>query len=86
MATDYSTARLARGGDASFLASALQDARRRTLDLLDAYVAKLGPTLRLPYSPQFNPTLWETGHVAWFYDVWIARNPQRHLGLDADPD
>jgi gamma-glutamyl hercynylcysteine S-oxide synthase len=86
MATDYSTARLARGGDAGFLATALQDARRRTLDLLDAYVAKLGPALRLPYSPQFNPTLWEVGHVAWFYDVWIARNPQRHLGLAADPD
>jgi len=86
MATDYSTACLARGGDASFIATALQDARRRTLGLLDAYVAKLGPTLRLPYATQFNPTLWEVGHVAWFYDVWIARNPQRHLGLAADPD
>ncbi len=75
-----------REGDASFLAAALQDARRRTLDLLDAYVAKLGADLRLPYSTQFNPPLWEVGHVAWFYDIWIARNQQRHLGLACDPD
>ncbi len=88
MATDYSIARLARGGHsntAAFLAAALQDARRRTLDLLDAYVAKLGPELAIPYSTQLNPPRWEVGHVAWFYDVWIARNPRRHLGLAADP-
>lgn len=86
MATDYSIARLARGGDAAFLATALMDARRRTLDLLDAYVARLGPELSIPYSTQLNPPRWEVGHVAWFYDIWIARNPQRHLGLAADPD
>lgn len=86
MATDYSIARLARGGDAAFLATALMEARRRTLDLLDAYVAKLGPDLSIPYSTQLNPPRWEVGHVAWFYDVWIVRNPQRHLGLAADPD
>jgi len=89
MATDYSIARLARGNHANtgaFLAAALMDARRRTLDLLEAYVAKLGPELAIPYATQLNPPRWETGHVAWFYDVWIARNPQRHLGLAADPD
>ncbi len=89
MSTDYSIARLARGEDnadsAAFLATALQDARRRTLDLLDAYVVKLGEKLRIPYSPQLNPPIWEVGHVAWFHDVWIARNPQRQLGLDVDP-
>jgi formylglycine-generating enzyme required for sulfatase activity len=86
MATDYSTARLAREGNASFLAGALQDARRRTLGLLDAYVAKLGENLRLPYSTQLNPPIWEVGHVAWFYDIWIARSQQRHLGLACDPE
>ncbi len=89
MATDYSIARLARGGHSNsgaFLAAALMDARRRTLGLLDAYVAKLGPALAIPYTPQLNPPRWEVGHVAWFYDLWIARNPQRHLGLAADPD
>ena len=89
MSTDYSIARLARGADkadsATFLAAALQDARRRTLALLDAYVVKLGEELRIPHSPQLNPPRWEAGHVAWFHDVWISRNPQRHLGLAADP-
>ena len=86
MATDYSIARLCRRGDRGALAAALQDTRQRTLHLLDAYVARLGETLRLPYSTQLNPPLWEVGHVAWFYDIWLARNPQRHLGLAADPD
>lgn len=85
MATNYSTACLARGGDAGFLAAALMEARRRTLALLDAYAGALGTDLAVPYSAQLNPPRWETGHVAWFHDVWIARNPQRHLGLAADP-
>lgn len=89
MATDYSIAGLARGAgnadSAAFLSAALMDARRRTLDLIDAYVAQLGPALTIPYSTQLNPPRWEVGHVAWFYDLWIARNPQRHLGLAADP-
>jgi formylglycine-generating enzyme required for sulfatase activity len=83
---DFSPAIAARTGGRDALAAAIRDSRRRTLGLLDAYVAKLGEELALPYSPQFNPTLWEVGHVAWFYDSWIARNPQRHLGLAADPD
>ena len=86
MTSDYSTACLAREGNARFLASALQDARRRTLGLLDAYVTKLGSELRVPYATQLNPPLWEIGHVAWFYDLWIARSRQRHLGLGCDPD
>jgi formylglycine-generating enzyme required for sulfatase activity len=86
MTTDFSLARLARGSNAAFLAAALQDARRRTLDLLDAYVAKLGLDLVIPYSTQFNPPRWEVGHVAWFYDIWIARNQERPLGVDCDPD
>ena len=86
MATDYSIARLARGGSAADLASALQDARRRSLGLLDAWEARLGPGLRIPYSTQLNPPLWEVGHVAWFQDLWIARNPQRQRGVTADPD
>ena len=86
MSTDYSTARRARGGNAADLAAGLQEARRRTLDLLEAYAAKLGDALSIPYSPQLNPPRWEVGHVAWFHDLWIARNPQRHLGLAADPE
>ena len=46
----------------------------------------LGAGLVVPYSSQVNPPLWETGHVAWFQDYWIARNRQRELGLRCDPD
>ena len=86
MSAEYSAAIQARGGDAAYLATGLQDARRRTLGLLDACAAALGDTLRIPYSTQFNPPLWEVGHVAWFHDLWIARNPQRQRGEAADPD
>lgn len=86
MTNDYSIARLCRCGDRGALAAALQDTRQRTLQLLDAYVARLGETLPIPYSTQLNPPLWEVGHVAWFYDLWLARNPQRDLGLAADPN
>ena len=86
MATDYSTARRMREGDASLLAAELQAARRRTLALLDAYAARLGPPLTVPYSAELNPPRWEAGHVAWFSDFWIARNRQRDLGLTCDPE
>jgi iron(II)-dependent oxidoreductase len=85
VATDYSIARQAREDGAPFLADALQAARRRSLGLLDAYLAALGPTLAVPYSPELNPPCWEAGHLAWFCDYWIARNRQRHLGLACDP-
>lgn len=79
-------ARAARAGDAATLDAGLLDARRRTLGLLDAYAAKLGPALAVPYSTQLNPPLWEAGHVAWFYDVWLARSRQRERGIACDPD
>jgi hypothetical protein len=60
-------------------------ADRRTLALLDVYVASLGEELIVPYSPQLNPPRWEVGHVAWFQDYWIARNRQRERGIAAEP-
>lgn len=86
MATDFSAAVFARNSDPKQLASALQQARLRTLGLLDAYVAKLGTELLVPYSPELNPPRWEVGHVAWFCDYWLARNQQRRLGIAGDPD
>jgi gamma-glutamyl hercynylcysteine S-oxide synthase len=86
MPVDQSPARLVREGDAHVLATALNSARSRTIDLLRAYVDRLGPGLAVPYSPRLNPPLWEVGHVAWFWHYWIARNRQRHLGLRCDPD
>jgi hypothetical protein len=58
---------------------------RRTLALLDAYVAALGESLVVPYSPQLNPPLWEAGHVAWFQDYWIARSRSVSAASPATP-
>ncbi len=72
--------------DRAGLAAALQDSRQRTLSLLDACERALGPALRVPCTSELNPPLWEVGHIGWFADWWISRNPQRHLGTAADPD
>ena len=63
----------------------LTDSRARTLALMRAYVAALGPQLLVPQAPQFNLPLWELGHIAWFQDHWIARNPCRAQGARAEP-
>lgn len=66
---------------------ALLGARRRTLALADAYAAALAPHgFRVPYRSTLNPPLWEWGHVAWFQEWWVARNPQRSRGAACDPD
>jgi gamma-glutamyl hercynylcysteine S-oxide synthase len=81
-----SEAETARCGGKAVLAEALQDARARTLALFDAYEAALGPALHVPCTPELNPPLWELGHIGWFADWWLARNPQRHRGESADPE
>jgi iron(II)-dependent oxidoreductase len=49
----------------------LEDARRRTLALVDGWpaAARLGPKLAI-----VNPVLWEAGHVAWFEERWVLRH------------
>lgn len=81
-----SDAQAARAADKVALEALLLDARERTLRLFAAYEAALGPALRVPCTPELNLPLWELGHVGWFADWWIARNPQRGRGADADPD
>lgn len=78
-------AQAARTADGQALATLLRASRTRTLALLDAYAAALGPTLAVPCTPQLNPPLWEVGHIAWFQEFWLARNPQRGRGVCADP-
>lgn len=68
------------------LAQALRRSRQRTLALFAATEAALGPALAVPRRPELNPPLWELGHIGWFADWWITRNPQHHQGLRADPD
>lgn len=67
------------------LAQALQAERARTLALVDAWCEAL-PSLVVPRRPTLNPPLWEWGHVAWFQEWWVGRNPQRDRGCAADPD
>ena len=75
----------ARCANKAALAVALTEARTRTLALFAAYEAALGPALPVPCRPELNPPRWELGHVGWFADWWLARNPERHLGLQAKP-
>jgi gamma-glutamyl hercynylcysteine S-oxide synthase len=75
----------ARCADKAALAVALSEARSRTLALFAAYEAALGPGLQVPCTPELNPPRWELGHIAWFADWWIARNPERPRGLNANP-
>jgi len=55
----------------SSLITDLQDARKRTLALLDNLDAQqiIGPKLAT-----VNPLLWEVGHVAYFHELWILRH------------
>lgn len=80
-----SEAEAARCGGRTVLAQALRDARARSLALFQAYEVALGPDLRVPCTSELNPPLWELGHIGWFADWWIARNPQRGRGVAADP-
>jgi len=78
---------LIRRPDRDRLVAALAASRAATLRTFAAVERALAPgTLQIPYSPDLNPPLWELGHVGWFQEYWIARNPQRHLGVAADPD
>jgi ergothioneine biosynthesis protein EgtB len=74
-----------RHGPAAAVRSALRAARERSLRLVGDFQAALGPEPQVPYAPELNPPLWEWGHVGWFQEWWLARNPQRHLGCRADP-
>lgn len=84
-APGYAAGQDARTLGRAALGPALQAVRRRTLQLFDAFEAALGPGLPVPCRDELNPPLWELGHIGWFTDWWIARNPQRARGLQADP-
>jgi len=54
------------------VAAVLEDARRRSLELIADLTEE---QLRAPLLSIINPPLWELGHVAWFQEKW----PLRHL-------
>jgi ergothioneine biosynthesis protein EgtB len=84
MSPRYQPAHAARTADDAALREALLDARTQTLAAFAACAAAL-PALQVPYRSEVNPPLWELGHVGWFQEWWIARNPLRALGAGADP-
>lgn len=67
------------------LARQLVEARRQTLATFEAWRAARAD-LRVPPEPTLNPPLWELGHVGWFQERWLLRQPQRELGWRADPN
>jgi iron(II)-dependent oxidoreductase len=78
---------LIRRADRGMLSAALMDSRASTLRTFAVYERALRATgLQIPYSTEVNPPLWELGHVGWFQEYWIGRNPQRRLGVAADPE
>ena len=74
-----------RRGPPATVRSVLLQARERTLRLAEDFRAALGPRPQVPYAEELNPPLWELGHVGWFQEWWLGRNPQRDLGSQADP-
>lgn len=77
-------AQIIRTSDATTLASELVRVRRITLALFDAYEA--AGALDVPRKDEFNPPLWELGHVGWFQQWWVGRNQQRTLGVACNPE
>lgn len=67
------------------LAEALCASRADTLATFAAYARAL-PDLVVPRRDELNPPLWELGHIGWFQEYWLERNPQRSRGVAADPD
>jgi len=66
---------------------ALIEARSTTKLFLSHWRALTGnPRAHLPLNPEWNLPEWEAGHIAWFQEFWIARNPDRSLGWNADPN
>ena len=55
--------------------SQTQDAHERTLALIDGLSTE---QLKGPLLPIVNPLLWEIGHTAYFYELWVLR---KHLKL-----
>ena len=65
------------------LALWLEDARRRTLDLVADLSDEqlMGPRLSI-----VNPMLWEIGHVAWFQEHWVLRHAAGRPPIREDGD
>ena len=80
-------AQQARQADRAQLRAGLTASRARLMRLWEAYRPALAPGgWHVRYLAELNPPLWELGHVAWFEEFWIARNPLRWQGSMADAE
>lgn len=70
-----------RSCGSELLSLALMDARNHTLHLLGLFDAAAAEG-KLAASPVrgMDPPWWVAGHLGWFAEAWISRNPQRSLG------
>jgi len=61
----------------------LNDARQRTFELIEGLNNDqlMGPQIDI-----VNPLLWEIGHVAYFYELWLLRNMDKNKPLLANGD
>lgn len=68
------------------LSLALMDVRNRVLQLLAVFESAREAGLRIPCGEDLELPLWIAGHVGWFAEYWIGRNPQRALGSHCPAD
>ncbi len=80
----HTPGQMIRTSDAATLARELVRVRAITLALFEPYEA--AGALDVPQGDEFNPPLWELGHIGWFQQWWIGRNQQRPLGAACDPE
>ena len=86
MSADHAEGVSIRRAGKQALAEALQASRSDTLDTLALYEAAFADTgFVVPQRSELNPPLWEMGHINWFQQHWLKRNPQWRRGVDADP-
>ena len=75
-----------RRADPASLAASLRRGRDQLLALFDGFERALGREgLHIAFDPVLNLPLWELGHIGWFEEYWLSRNPERLRGMASDP-
>ena len=79
------TAESFRHADAAALEGLMATLRGELARVWQAWRRALAPDMGVSYAGELNPPRWELGHIGWYEDYWIGRNPQRLRGCLADP-
>jgi len=81
------TAGCVRRAGRDALYAALQSGREQLLALFEGFERALGRDgLHIGFDPVLNLPLWELGHIGWFEEYWLSRNPDRRRGLACPAD